>query len=145
MTLVKSFHGADLSCLTVNTRTSKCLVSIFIVVRLAGAIRSTYWCSSCVFMYVHVTHALVGAMSRALIKMFQIAMTTCSNGSFSRVLASYCRFDSRPGHVSPGTSSLGWRWPWSSLFITSIYEYLCEWQHTRVSLMQEFSLYNLQD
>ncbi len=25
-------------------------------------------------------------------------------------------FVSRPGYVSPGTSSLGWRWPWSSLF-----------------------------
>ncbi len=26
-------------------------------------------------------------------------------------------FDSQPGHFSPGTSSLGWRWPWSSLSI----------------------------
>jgi len=26
-------------------------------------------------------------------------------------------FDSRPGHVSLGTSSLGWRRPWSSLSI----------------------------
>jgi hypothetical protein len=27
------------------------------------------------------------------------------------------RFDFWPGHVSPGTSSLGWRLPWSSLFM----------------------------
>jgi hypothetical protein len=41
---------------------------------------------------------------------------------FSRVLASHPwrpRFDSRPGHVSLGTSSLGWRWPWSSLSIVA--------------------------
>jgi hypothetical protein len=28
-------------------------------------------------------------------------------------------FDSRLGHVRLGTYSLGWRWPWSSLFVTS--------------------------
>jgi hypothetical protein len=26
-------------------------------------------------------------------------------------------FDSRPGRFTPGTSRLGWRWPWSSLLI----------------------------
>ncbi len=50
-------------------------------------------------------------------------------------------FDSRPGNVSPGTSSLKWRWPWSSLsslyfvllsselriYYTRIYIDLCEY------------------
>ena len=49
--------------------------------------------------------------------MFRIAINNLFEWLFSRVLASYRSFDSRPGHVSPGTSSLGWRWPWSSLFI----------------------------
>ncbi len=33
-------------------------------------------------------------------------------------------FDSRPGHINPETSSLVWRWPWSSLFMTGIVTFI---------------------
>jgi hypothetical protein len=98
-------------------RTCVCLMSIFRIERLAHAIQPTSWCSSCVFMYVHVTHAQGEPGSyvdvpNTIIKLFKWI--------FSRVLATNWRrpgFDSRPGHVSLGTSSLGWRRPWSSLSI----------------------------
>jgi hypothetical protein len=40
-------------------------------------------------MYIHVTHALGGAMSRALMQMFRIAINKLSGWLFSRVLASH--------------------------------------------------------
>jgi hypothetical protein len=62
-------------------------------------------------MYVHVVHALWEAMLWAHMSMFRILLTSSSNGSFLDCLPSTGRpvFDSRPGHVSPGTSSLGLR------------------------------------
>jgi hypothetical protein len=71
-------------------------------------------------MYVFVTHTLGGAMSRACM-MFQRAIKKLFEWLFSRMLASH---RGRPGsiqglgHVSLGTSCLGWRWHWSILFIT---------------------------
>ncbi len=97
-------------------RTCQCLISIFSVERLARAIRPTSWCSSCVFKYVRVTHILGETMLQA----HMLAVNTLFEKLFVRVLTSHCPeagFDSRPRHVSLGTSSLRQRWPWSSLII----------------------------
>jgi hypothetical protein len=60
MTLVKSLHSGDpnVICLTLNTEKAKS-------VQLFGVQPSAVHSScSCMFMYVHVTHALGGAMWR---------------------------------------------------------------------------------
>ncbi len=54
--------------------------------------------------------------------MFRIAINKLFELLFSRVLGRP-GFDSRPRHVSLGTSSLGWRWPWSSLFKTKYLQF----------------------
>ncbi len=54
--------------------------------------------------------------------MFRIAIILCSNSSLLECSPPIAEagFDSRPRHVSLETSSLGWRWPWSSLSILTI-------------------------
>ncbi len=58
---------------------------------LARAIQPTSQCSSCVFMQVHVTHALGGAMSPAQMQIFQLAISKLIKWLFSGVLASHAR------------------------------------------------------
>ncbi len=51
-------------------------------------------------------------------------LTSCLNGFFlqcSPPTPWRPEFNSRPVHISPGTSSLGWRWPWSSLSIIFLF------------------------
>ncbi len=63
---------------------------------------------------------------------------------FSRVLTSNRGgpgFNSRPGHASPGTS-LGWRWPWSSLFmvVTPTWSVLFDSQHADLQVLMSWQL-----
>ncbi len=53
--------------------------------------------------------------------MFRITIIKLSGWLFSRMLVSHAGgLGSIPGrYISPGTSSLRWRWPWSSLFIVA--------------------------
>ncbi len=64
----------------------------------------------------HVTKII--HWSCAHIYLFQIAISKLFEWLFSRVLTSH-RVRFQAGHVSLGTARLRWRWPWSSLFITS--------------------------
>ncbi len=62
--------------------------------------------------------------------------------SYARVLASHRggpRLDSRQIHVSLGTSSLGWRWPWSSISIvvTPTSERLDQGEHFSKGLFEQ--------
>ncbi len=98
---VKSIHSGDPDVIR-NTRTYKASPR-HQAICLASAIRPTFYCNSCVFMYGHVGHALGGAMSRADMLMFRIAI----NKLFSRVLGSH----SGDTGLIPGRdmSVLGWR------------------------------------
>jgi hypothetical protein len=48
-------------------------------------------------------------VARSYTDVLNSLLTSCSNGSFLECSPPTAGFDSRPGQVSPGTSSLGWR------------------------------------
>ncbi len=111
-------HCTGRSHVAPSTRYSSCVIMYVYVTHVLGGAMSRL----VQFMCVHVTHALGGAMSRA-ISTGRALICRCPELAtginqidwlFSRMRASRLEvpgFDSRPRHVRPGTSSLGWRWP----------------------------------
>ncbi len=92
----------DLSCLTLNTRTCKCLMSRQLADELLMPCKcySTY--ITVQFMYVHVTHTLGGAMSRAF-SLIARSYVDVPNKLFKWL---YSRVLRRPGLI-PGRDDLG--------------------------------------
>ncbi len=67
---------------------------------------------------------------RADMWMFRKATNKLFEWLFPRVLASHRGSDYQQVYVNLRTSSLGWKWPWSSLFIISLFHILAKktWQ-----------------
>ncbi len=73
----------------------------------------------------------------------RIAIDKLFEWLFSRVLASQRPgFDSQLGNVSPATSSLGWIWPWSSLFIVWLptWSVLFDSEYVELQLLMSWQL-----
>ncbi len=102
----------DLSCFTLNKRTCKCLMSIFRIERFASSIRPTFQCSSCTFMYVHVTTCTGEShITDSYVNVLNTYQQAVPLALFQSARLSQRRpgFNSRLGHVSLGSRDLQFR------------------------------------